>query len=559
MATMDVELFECERYRLLNGWSDKKYRIRSSNKFWRTLEEVDEALLAPGWAWEQVRDDSGVVMSWVPDLWCADVDTEGWSYASSFSSSFDGGSAKISLQKVVRWRRFVRTQTFSGLAALAEALAYRYGIFCSDFAGDGGCGDSCGGSPCGVGSPFSNPSSEGEVMFDAREAMPPPPLCPNVDLEGASHIQRSLLDAIVQASLYGAWSAHELVQLKVELLESLVGTQDGAATLEEVLVSFVSAKRGMSARMSQAFSRTSQSEQAAARRLQEVEARFPKAEMEAFTVIAIRRFRPDLACGVRDAAHEPHVSCEFRPVVCENYGCQFRGCAKDLPKHDDVCPHKLVACIKCAEQVPRKELKMHALMACPEREAKCLFSCIGCEAPLVHRNVNDHLEECTQAHLMLLMRELLQQRDGASRTQERIEDLEAQCAQARGEKAALQQRCSSMEQKVVGLDTNLGTLEKQVVDNLKKATGPLQDLKKSFASGKAEAKKRLETSEKDARKRVDGMEKCYKAEIHALRTEVATLRDASKDVNALRSAVEALKGGLHGLESKVIADAKVES
>merc|ERR1719379_1480626 len=101
----------------------------------------------------------------------------------------------------------------------------------------------------------------------------------------------------------------------------------------------------------------------------------------------------------------------YRPVYCVHKGCIECSSAYAVEAHDAICKFKPVPCDRCSELVPRGELHVHAAAACPEREATCVFSSVGCSAPLKQRGVSAHLDECTQAHMMLLLRVVMEQQD----------------------------------------------------------------------------------------------------------------------------------------------------
>merc|ERR1719384_267276 len=77
---------------------------------------------------------------------------------------------------------------------------------------------------------------------------------------------------------------------------------------------------------------------------------------------------------------------------------------------------KCIPCEQCGEEVTRKEMPAHLSAACPERPIDCPFKSIGCTMRVSHRSLQKHLEDCTHAHLMLLMRQLHEQ-------QQQIQDL----------------------------------------------------------------------------------------------------------------------------------------
>lgn len=493
MATLDAEIFKCERYRPLVGWSadyllptDRNaFRIRGYKKSFRTIAEAEVAVLAPGWAWEELRDGDGRALGWEVDPTGQQVDAEGWCYSGNFTNNFEG-SSKAGLQKFVRWKRLVRTQTFAGgVDALVEAARAASGR--------------------------------------GAEAAPEAHACPYVDLEGAGRIGRILVEAVAMASLYVEWSEPALVQLKAQLLEKVAGKESGAReTFEAMVQGFIGAQRGLATRVSEAFKAVDDAPLIA--RIAEVEPHFPPAEREAYAVLAIRRFRPDLACQAQAAAGEVHQDCPLRPVLCPHAACKERLSAKALEAHDAICAHKRVPCAKCGEEVPRGELRVHAAAACPEREASCTFSAVGCQSPLIHRDLAGHLEECCQAHLMLLLRALMEQQDLVQALTRKVADLEATCATQSRTSELETQRANALEAKLVALD--------------KKAA---QDLKKASDSASEDARKKADTAAAEAKKRLDAAADNTKKEMTSVRAELASLKASVQELGALRGEVAALK------------------
>jgi len=374
---------------------------------------------------------------------------------------------------------------------------------------------------------FAGPDALASAQEQEQQAGKPRPeaafVCPCVDLDAAAHIGRLCLDAIAAASLHGEWSEPALVHLRRHLLERLVRKDKQKKDIEATLASFVGSQKGVATMMANAFKGENDREVSA--RVAEVEARIPPLEREAYAAVAIRHLRPELACS---AQVEEHV-CHFRPMLCPHAGCKLRFSAKAAESHDTCCAFKLVDCPKCGEQIPRGELKVHAMAACPMREAACTFSTIGCHTALSQRDVESHLEECTQAHLMLLLRTVMEQQDTIRTLSARVRSLEEN-ASARDAEAAAQ---AAIAGQVAGLEKKFAALERQAQQDAKKAEGAVDD-----------ERKRAEAADKDVRKRMDAAAAAARAEVGVVRADFGKFQSSISELTALRADLGAVKASV---------------
>lgn len=374
IPTVEVELFEAQRYQPRTGagetcWSadylmpteKRRYRVRQGNgsqcnASWSTLREVDANMLPLGWKWDHQQ--------WRPQA-DTPTDKEGWVYGTAWTTNFEG-KPESGQFTMVRWRRMVRLQTFAGTAAFMIAV--------------GEAGDIVG--------------------------------CPNVDLEMASTIGRQLLEALTAASLRCEWSVPQLVKLKSALVEKLRDKNPKVRSVKAVLDEFVEAQGGMFQKWGRQDdgAAASQSGEEAKKRVEELETRFPLVEREVLAAFAMRRICPDHTCRAPDG-QDPEHDCPFQQLLCSNRGCCERISQRNAQAHDDACVFKCVPCERCGEEVRRKEMPAHLSAACPERPISCSFESIGCTKQVSRRSVEKHLDECTQAHLMLMMRQLHDQQD----------------------------------------------------------------------------------------------------------------------------------------------------
>lgn len=451
MGTTEVELFACERYRVLAGWSASyllptdrgAFRVRGSKTSWSKLQEAEKALLGPGWQWEDLHDGEANAVRWqVAPLDCAD--SEGWTYGTQFASSFEG-SAAAGRASIARWQRLVRSQVFVGGVHFLRA----------------------------VGAPV--------------------PVCLNVDLEVAAAAGRLILEGLAAASMRSSWSAPALVSLKQKLLSFLLKQPAGCGslvrTVQGAIKDFVSAQGGVMAQMADALKGTD--ETGLTQRIAEVEACFPQLERDSYAAIALRRLCPDCCCS---SAQEQH-DCRHAPVTCPHVGCTERISAYAVASHDAACKFKLVECPRCKEQVRRGELQAHRKSACPEREAVCAFASVGCTAAIVHREAEAHLEECAQAHLLLTLQALEEEREAGRQLAARVVDLERKAAVsevALASLGALQVQMVQLAARLEATEKKLAQEEKKSEAAAKRADSAVAALQKDLGTARGDVKKLLQ-------------------------------------------------------------------
>lgn len=448
MGTVEVELFACERYRVLAGWSSNyllpadrgAFRARGSKTSWSKLLEAEKALLGPGWQWEDLHDGEANAVRWqVAPLNCAD--SEGWTYGTQFASSFEG-SAVPGRASIARWQRMVRSQVFVGGVHFLRA----------------------------VGAPV--------------------PVCLNVDLEVAATAGQHILEGLAAASMRSSWSAPALVALKQKLLAFLLKQPAGCGslvrTVQGAIKDYVSAQGGVMAQMADALKGTD--ETGLTQRVAEVEACLPLQERDAYAALALRRLCPDCCCS---SAQEQH-DCRHTPVACPHVGCTQRISAYAVSSHDAVCKFKLVQCPRCKELVRRGELQAHRKAACPEREAVCAFASLGCTATIVHREATAHLEECVQSHLLLTLQALEEERGASRQLAARVADLERKAAVsevALASLGALQVQTAQLAARLEASEKRLAQEEKKSEAAAKKADSALSVLQKDLSTARGDVKK----------------------------------------------------------------------
>ena len=121
-------------------------------------------------------------------------------------------------------------------------------------------------------------------------------------------------------------------------------------------------------------------------------------------------------------------SCPKREFTCQY--CNFKATYEIVSNdHWPQCPFYPVPCPNACgiQAIERGDLDAH-LLQCPLEEIECEFSYAGCNVKLAFEDVEKHMKECVQQHLVLLsakFRECQEQLEKQSRENaERIQDLQ---------------------------------------------------------------------------------------------------------------------------------------
>lgn len=98
-------------------------------------------------------------------------------------------------------------------------------------------------------------------------------------------------------------------------------------------------------------------------------------------------------------------NCNFRPVICNNVGCNARFSAVHLKDHDVHCPFKIIPCEqKCTDNIMRREMDRHCITVCPMKLVNCPFYAVGCRSAIAQCMVGKHCSDDLQSHLLHLLK-----------------------------------------------------------------------------------------------------------------------------------------------------------
>jgi len=141
------------------------------------------------------------------------------------------------------------------------------------------------------------------------------------------------------------------------------------------------------------------------------------------------------ACGWQGPLHErlAHTAiCSFVKVPCSSAGCHATVARMNMPAHQAVCPHRVIACDYCDEDVVVQEMSSHLLEcelapvkcgcgvtfarrslplhqeACPDCEVPCPFAKFGCTTLVARRDMAQHEQEAAVKHAALMQAAMAQ-------------------------------------------------------------------------------------------------------------------------------------------------------
>ncbi|XP_061372170.1 uncharacterized protein LOC133314670 [Gastrolobium bilobum] len=150
-----------------------------------------------------------------------------------------------------------------------------------------------------------------------------------------------------------------------------------------------------------------------------------------------------------------HVhNCNFRPMICQNEGCNAKFCAGHLNKHDSTCPFKIIPCEqKCSASIMRREMDRHCITVCPMKLVNCPFYAVGCRSAVAQCMIEKHRSDDVDSHLWHLLKGIHKEAYGEdlNRRVEQIASSSSQLAKARDVR--------SLNIIVKDLEAKLGPLE----------------------------------------------------------------------------------------------------
>ena len=380
----EEEIYENQRVWIGRGFSSKgllpgerkAFSSQDGSVSWKTVEEAEKDLLLDGWEFDE--NEQFCPKAAVGDgILTADGDLDGWSYAKDFSKEARANSGKVR-RKTVHWVRFrslVRKKRFNPDQIIPQD------IYCK---------------------------------------------CDHGDSQVIKEISKKMIDALAYATLGhndSNLNTALVLPLKKELLKTLdiskkhCFEQDSFAALLQVhcdleyfantnkkdtlkIFSIGNAKKEIS------FTTRSNFPEFVERRQSIVSKYLTEKDVRPYVDLLIRSIDSKnfkLHCDQENCGE----TCEFCPEPCQNNGCKEVMSRKHLTKHDNFCEWKLLLC-KCGEQIPRCKVDLHLKDSCPLRTVKCPFHKIGCVAMVMAKDLENHVETCTNKHLLLTVDRMME-------------------------------------------------------------------------------------------------------------------------------------------------------
>ncbi|XP_057298499.1 TNF receptor-associated factor family protein DDB_G0290965-like [Hydractinia symbiolongicarpus] len=107
----------------------------------------------------------------------------------------------------------------------------------------------------------------------------------------------------------------------------------------------------------------------------------------------------------RQALHKHKSICEYRVIQCDY--CTESFLPNELQNHFEVCEYYPVTCSNhlCSELVPKCKIENHLLKDCLYQLIDCSFHSIGCSVKVLRKDLNQHLIECNQQHMLFLLQD----------------------------------------------------------------------------------------------------------------------------------------------------------
>jgi len=150
---------------------------------------------------------------------------------------------------------------------------------------------------------------------------------------------------------------------------------------------------------------------------------FSSMECDAISTLIVKKLDPEfqLHCNIPSCGE----NCHFYRIQCPNDGCQMIMSRMYLEEHDNQCIYKIIEC-KCGDRFPRHELAIHNAQSCKLRQVECPFKKIGCTTIVRACDLETHLAEAINTHLLLAMNRMIEYQGVISELNTRVIALEGQ-------------------------------------------------------------------------------------------------------------------------------------
>ena len=443
-----ITIYENQRYQPLVGFSYKgllptdrrRYSTKDGKRSWASIEEAEADLVSKGWVWEHPSTwalhsdgfDESVTPTYEPLASELQTDTntdstisivresgsvgggsplhnasdEGWIYSASFETIDDSNLKLKNITTFVRRMKLHRMQKFYPLLL---------------------CGMNC------------------EIFT-----------CSYCDSDKVESLRKLLLTTLAEHSL--TKHPRQLDEVKVNVLKNALidalhlngdkpGTDEAISLyhadstseipldiekVEDILKKFSLTGATLLTRSSSLLSVGSADDNIQKRTSEIAQLYFGNAERGDLARLVIRRHDckdnkyhcKKVNCKENDKNGEGR--CLFKPEKCKNENCDAIYSRIWNDRHDTMCPHKIVDCERlCGERLPRYSLESHVTGNCPLKPVTCPFQILGCDVygnnnTLLQKDLQQHLECCTQPHMALCLTNIVRQGEAIANVSSRI-------------------------------------------------------------------------------------------------------------------------------------------
>lgn len=113
---------------------------------------------------------------------------------------------------------------------------------------------------------------------------------------------------------------------------------------------------------------------------------------------------PNEGCGekiIKEQLEKHKKKCHYRKVECEY--CKIEIIVKERKVHNEICPEMIIECPQnCNEKIKRKDINEHIANKCENTRLKCSFSPFGCVDNIRRKDMETHMNESFNKHLLYL-------------------------------------------------------------------------------------------------------------------------------------------------------------
>lgn len=195
----------------------------------------------------------------------------------------------------------------------------------------------------------------------------------------------------------------------------------------------------------------------------------------------IRCMDPD---GDYHCGNAQHDSCDLTWETCPNPGCSMIMSRKHLDRHKEtMCDYTILTC-ECGESVPKHGLQKHWMEACILRDTNCPFQAIGCTKVLQARQVEHHVTEATDAHLLLAMNRIVEIQTVVRQLNTSLKALQEENVQLKANLEQVEKRSAA----------NSKALDKSLNQTMKRVSGLESKTQKEFKNIRNREKRSHEQS-----------------------------------------------------------------